>query len=411
MYPVAKRWGLLAPAVLGLLGLSAAPAAAQFSVLRPAPPLHPAFNPAFPTVARTVPPWAAGNPYPIYGAAVLGPAGSNPYSPLAPGLTNPYVPGAGALGGMDPSFNPYYPTPYNYDPLGGFLRGQADVMRAYGTTLINQEQARVTRELANQAKIATMKMRSEYDLWLKANTPTFSEEQAKIAKQVLRRIQSNASPSDIYTGRSLNILLDDLRKYPNKKVEVEAVALPEDVVKRINVTKGRGNLGILRNEGRLAWPAALEDLLSETERKEMQLQAERLVNQARNNSRVDNNVLKDFENQLKRASALLTEQVNTIGTGQFMEAKKFLNDLDDARIALKNGDGMEYFAFQSFAAKNPDVRKIVDYMVANGLRFAPPSEAGDEAAYQALHSALAAYDVAVNAQLAATTAGGNAKEE
>ena len=40
----------------------------------------------------------------------------------------------------------------------------------------------------------------------------------------------------------------------------------------------------------------------------------------------------------------------------------------------------------------------------NGLRFAPATQ-GDEGAYTATHSALAAYDVAVNTQLAAAAPG------
>jgi hypothetical protein len=40
----------------------------------------------------------------------------------------------------------------------------------------------------------------------------------------------------------------------------------------------------------------------------------------------------------------------------------------------------------------PDVAR---YLIDRGLRFAP-AVAGDEAAYRAMHTALAGYDVAVN---------------
>ena len=42
---------------------------------------------------------------------------------------------------------------------------------------------------------------------------------------------------------------------------------------------------------------------------------------------------------------------------------------------------------------------MVDYLSAKGLSIAPAVQ-GDEAAYQAVHSALAAYDIAYNTQFA-----------
>src|SRR5438132_667032 len=80
------------------------------------------------------------------------PVGTNPY---APGMINPYNPaGAPFVSPYDqPYANPYLP----YADPGSVLRGQADVMRAYGTVITSQEQARIVRELAMQAKLETRK--------------------------------------------------------------------------------------------------------------------------------------------------------------------------------------------------------------------------------------------------------------
>ena len=57
---------------------------------------------------------------------------------------------------------------------------------------------------------------------------------------------------------------------------------------------------------------------------------------------------------------------------------------------------MEYLTFsKDFVGKGKTVQDLVDYMVQKGLRFAP-AVSGDEAAYQALYSALQAYDLAFN---------------
>ena len=68
----------------------------------------------------------------------------NPYAPYAGnaygGVTNPYTPYAPVAPGVSPYeqayVNPYLP----YADAGGVLRGQADVMRAYGTVITSQEQ-------------------------------------------------------------------------------------------------------------------------------------------------------------------------------------------------------------------------------------------------------------------------------
>ena len=56
------------------------------------------------------------------------------------------------------------------------------------------------------------------------------------------------------------------------------------------------------------------------------------------------------------------------------------------------------WSLPEFFPQAPTLEAIVEYMASKGLKFAPATQ-GDEAAYQAMHSALAAYDVAWNAQL------------
>src|SRR5262245_25109507 len=99
----------------------------------------------------------------------------NPYQPgiLPNNPLNPYVPG---------SYPPYPPYGYGYTTygeVGGMLFGQADVLRAYGQALTSQEQARIMRQQSIQARLDTQRKRFELDMYIKANTPTFTEEQAK----------------------------------------------------------------------------------------------------------------------------------------------------------------------------------------------------------------------------------------
>jgi hypothetical protein len=366
-----------------------------------------------------VPPYALGyNPYPapiyspLYSPLYTGGL-SNPYvnpylgGGLGGGIANPYTPGVGGYGGSSLA-NPYLPTsgydsgaynPYTPwgDPWGGFLRGTADVMRAQGTLMLQQEQARMLREQAIQAKLDTKKKALETELWIKANTPTFTDEQAKIAKTILKRIQTNASPAEILSGKALNVLLDDLRKHIGQKSAMGAMPVDEEVLRRLNITRsGVGNLGLLRNEGRFSWPKAIRDLADANLQKEMEVAAQAAVSQAAN-GKIDGNLLSELKTNLARLRTQMGNKVSEIPTSQYMDGKRFLNGFEDALLALEQGDAVDYFNFQKYVSGGKSVQDVAKYMIDRGLRFAP-AVTGDEGAYQAMHSALAAYDVAVNTQ-------------
>ena len=105
----------------------------------------------------------------------------NPYNPGLPGIpgnTNPYVPGFPGYGGYPGAY--YAPI---YGEAGGLLFGQADLLRAYGVAITSQEQARLMRQQAIQARFDTQRKKFELEMYIKANTPTFTEEQAKIGER------------------------------------------------------------------------------------------------------------------------------------------------------------------------------------------------------------------------------------
>ena len=365
----------------------------------------------------SIPPYALGyNPYvpPVYygggsfyGGGYGGYGAYNPYaaySPYGGGYGGAYTGGgygggsaytpAGYDGGA--AYNPYS----SYDPYG--LYGTSAIINAEGQMMLNQERARVLREQAIQAKLETRKKALETDLWIKANTPTFTEEQAKIARTVLKRIQTNASPNEVASGSALNVLLNDLAKHPGVKTELGSLPVDEDVLRHLNITRsGLGNLGLLRNEGRFTLPKALRDLAKPNEKNEMEAQAQSVVSQGAN-GKVDENLLSDLKANVSKLRKELTDRINEIPTAQYIEGKRFLNNFDDALLALEKGDAVAYFNFQKAAAGFKNIQDLAKYMIDRGMRFAPSVD-GDDAAYTAMHTALATYDVAVNAQQVASS--------
>jgi hypothetical protein len=323
-------------------------------------------------------------------------------SPISPGTTPGYgFPGTPNV--TDPyssSYNPYNPynSYYNSSGFGPVLQGSADVMRAYGSVVTAQEQARLLREQYNQAKLETRKKQFDLEMYIRANTPTYTQEQEAIARNTLRRIQTNSLPGEISNGKAINYLLDDLRKHSTKKLSLEPILMSEGVLANLNVTKNTFGLGVLR-DGRVNWPTALEELLGVEQRKRLNSQIKELVNQA-TKDRPDASTLKEVRSDIEKLRNDLVSKVNEVPTAQYLEAKRFLREFDDATTALERGEAGVQARFNRFVENGKSVQEVVEYLVQNGLRVAPAT-AADEAAYRALHSALATYNIAMNSQTAA----------
>jgi hypothetical protein len=345
-------------------------------------------------------PWGGGG----FAPQVFNPgAGSNPYMPGSWGAgSNPYMPGG--FGGSGGGYSSSGSIPYTYGtvipPAGYFLMGTADIMKAYSSVVTADQQARIMAEQANQAHIDTLKKRFEYQLFIEANTIPYSEKQAKWAQQTLERVRRAASPSEVTSGKSVNIILQDLEGAQGKKIDVGTITLSEDVLKHLNVTTRNGNLGLLRNDGRFTWPPALLDLVPAKEREEIEIQAQSVVQKALMGV-VPGDALRDLQNTLENLDSRLRKKLKEGLSGDdYRIAMRFLEDFNSARVGLSEpGNAEKYFSFQKWATGGKSVQDVVDYMVKSGLRFAPAVQ-GDEAAYRALQGALAAYDNAYRTQTA-----------
>src|SRR5262249_31674626 len=148
-------------------------------------------------------------------------------------------------------------------------------------------------------------------------------------------------------------------------------------------------------------------LISREERTGVEKETQRLIHQA-TNATVESGALANLQAKIDEIRDRLTRSANDIPTQQYMEAKRFLNDFDDALRALREGDAAPYFDFQArFASGTRTAEELVKYMARNGLRFAPATS-GDEAAYQAAHDALVGWSVALENTVA--SAAGRSKE-
>lgn len=345
----------------------------------------------------------ANNPYVAQGGLTA--TTNNPYSvnPAFLGIgANPYM-GMGGYGG--------YGGYYGYDPTGltqimgsggQQLHGLADIYRSYSSVITSQEYSRILREQSMQAKVDTARRRFDFQLYVRANTPTFADEQRRIARNTLNRIHIASMPQEIVSGKALNILMDDVRRF-YKKANMDPIPLSESVLSRINVTSKNLGVGILRDGGKLEWPTALRDMLTPEQRQAIDRQTQILVADA-SKGKIDSDILDDLNTRLGELKNQLAKRVNIVPTAKYLEADQFLSDFKDARQAVGEGQMEAQNNFEQFIKGGKTVQEVADYLVANGLRLAPATPR-DDGAYRALHSAMVAYDIVLNTQ-----SGAEAKE-
>jgi hypothetical protein len=347
------------------------------------------------------------NPYapPAYPSTPYG-GGYSPYG------STPYAGGYSA-GGIDPltgqpTGGGYSANPYSYNPYsGGYgIPPEAAALMAYGQLGLDQEKARILRETANQARLDTRKKVSDTLAYLRANEYTFTKEQADIAKRLLDRSQKTPTQTEITTGKSLNVLLKDLVAFNNQELKGPTVMLDEDVLRLTNVSGpgSSGNIGLLRNNGQFTWPSAFDskDVISEKDRKDLNLETAQLYDQARVGT-PDANLLRNVETSVRALRANL-KKVTTLPSNSYLEGQRFLDDFDAAVLALKKGDLALNLDFQKFAQGGKSVQELVDYLGKKGLQFAPAST-GDDRAYVALQAALSAHSLTIHGQVAASGKG------
>jgi hypothetical protein len=199
-----------------------------------------------------------------------------------------------------------------------------------------------------------------------------------------------ATDTDILSGRALNTLLKSIQA-TGKASSGPPIPLDEDVVKRINVTAGtNGNIGLLKDGGKLTWPEGLQDARFDEPRKRLTRNIALAVQTLKDGEAVRPDLLKDLKADYKTIVETLDELANDLSPAQYIEARRFLRQLDEAINALSDPKVTNYFN-NTWQARGKNAADLVAHMTRNGLLFAPAAP-GDEAAYRSLYQALRAYE-------------------
>jgi len=364
--------------------------------------------------SANIPPYLLGyNPYPSPVIGGYGGGGFNPYlsgggygasmygSPYGLGTaslsTGPY--GGMGTGTLDPygsSSSPY--SPYSYpDPYGGYLRGVADIISATGNFEVTKQRARLMNEENKRSQLDTRRKILDEARYERMQQPTLEDLRQQDMEAAYNRARRDPPMSEIWSGRSLNDLLRNLVTLQNRNVKGPNIPLDEELLKHINlkVAGGNGNVGLLKGDSTLDWPLPLQDAKFSEARKRLGEQLNYASEQVKLGNRVEAGKIKDMRAELDRLSDTLDRSVADISPTKYIEAMRYLNQLGDALRALEDRKVTDLVS-NAWVGKTKNVAELVKYLGANGLEFAPAVSTGDEAAYRAMHAAMAAFDNSIS---------------
>jgi len=324
-----------------------------------------------------------------FGIGGLGGLGGVPISPFLGGY--PYGGGYGGYGIGSNLYGSGSGGPYSGYLSGGTAAAGSNTLTSY---------PRSPDEDGRLARIDARRRAFDEYLYERLNAPTHEDLREFTQHESLRRSLNEPPRTEVWSGGSLNTLLADIQKLQGvDKDNVPEIPLDEDLVKRMNVTASGGNGGsmaFLKDGGRLNWPLGVRILGPGEETRELRSQINTLLPDAvaqAANGKVDPGLLQELSRDVNRLQRLLVARANDMPEDTYIDARRFLNNLDDSVRLLRRPDAGDYINGR-YAAKGSTIQKLVKYMTEHGLEFGP-GVPGEEAAYKMVQQALVRYDSAL----------------
>jgi hypothetical protein len=291
------------------------------------------------------------------------------------------------VNGYNPGYGAYPTSPY-----GSYLSGKADLVNASGQYGIQVQQANMLQEDVHRSMLDSRRAVLNEARYERETTMNSEQVRQQGIIDALRRARNEPPLNEIWSGLSLNALFSDIKKANTYGVRGPTVPLDQEMLKHINLTTGvtSAGAGVLKDGPKLQWPSALQDPAFKDSRSQLETMTTQALQQAMKGM-VAPKLVGDMKAIVETMQVQLKQQVATLPPGPYMDAKKYLRELNTSYSALTSPSATNYFNGK-YAAQGATVYDLAVYMTNNGLQFAP-AVSGDQPYYSALYQALLSYDV------------------
>jgi hypothetical protein len=289
--------------------------------------------------------------------------------------------------------NPYSSGYGGASYSGYYLDPGAEEIKAQGQIMVNQQQAYYIREKVRAERIANRHKAFDESLYESEKASTIEQGRHLMQTQQMQRARNNPPVSEIWSGQALNDLVKDLERQTGNRdwahLGIQLLPLVQDGFKHINVTRGTGNIALLRDGGRIHWPEGLSGSQYQYERDQLGIMAHEAIKQAVFNSSIPVEITRRMSSTVDGLRRKMRNEANTLSSSHYIEAKGFLSSIDSAITALHQEDVSNHFN-GTYELKANTIPELVRFMTEQRLQFAPALPAG-RTAYAALHQALTTY--------------------
>jgi len=220
---------------------------------------------------------------------------------------------------------------------GATLQGMSSLTQATGQYWKDIQSARITREQAHQAAIETARRRIQFEAWYETVRPTAPKMLDAERATDIDRARKDPSDTDVFSARALNVLLKSAQAAGSSLARGPEVPLSEEILKNINLSGGTsaGSVGLLKGGVNLAWPEALQENGFEMATKRLTRNLRQAVDTLKDGDAVQPNLLRDIRGDYKAITTKLGDSADDLSPAQYIEARRFLNQLDASIKALR----------------------------------------------------------------------------
>lgn len=194
----------------------------------------------------------------------------------------------------------------------------------------------------------------------------------------LNRNLTQPELKDVISGEALNSILEALIAMPEKLKKTAPVTIEDGTLKRLNFTRGTGSIGVLRDEGAIKWPLALQSLASiAMARQDIETRFADAYKQVADGGRADMAALDDLIKRVDQLKEQVAGDGKALTFSENVAAKRFLSSLEDSILFLKQPDAVEWLPGKC-KLKPATVQEMVQIMSDKKIRFAPALIGNDQ---------------------------------